>query len=161
MIKQCFLPLENQDIRLLILGSLPGDKSLQEQQYYAHPQNRFWKLMKLIFNVAEIHSYTDKLDLLLEHHIGLWDVCAQAQRKGSMDLDIIDEEPNDLDVFLADHPHIHTIIFNGQKAQKVFDKYFKKNPNYRYFTLPSTSPANAQYSLEKLLQEWRTVLKKD
>jgi hypoxanthine-DNA glycosylase len=161
MLKQSFLPVENQEIQLLILGSLPGDRSIQVQEYYAHPQNRFWKLIKLIFHKNDFQSYDQKLHFLLENQIGLWDVCAQAKRKGSLDLDILEEIPNDLSLFFSQHPQLHTIIFNGQKACKVFEKHFKKIDKYQYCTLPSTSPANATYSIEKLLQEWQTVLKKD
>lgn len=161
MLKQSFSPVQNKEIQVLILGSLPGDKSLQAQQYYAHPQNRFWKLIQQIYNINDFHSYEEKLNTLLENKIGLWDVCAQAKRKGSMDLDILEEIPNDLYVFFSQHPQIHTIIFNGQKANKVFEKHFKKTDQYQYYTLPSTSPANAQYSLEKLLREWQVILKKD
>lgn len=161
MFKQSFLPIQNNDIEVLILGSLPGDRSLQAQEYYAHPQNRFWKLIQRIFNITDFHSYSEKLNILLENRIGLWDVCAQAKRKGSMDLDILEEIPNDLTTFFSQHPHLYTIIFNGQKARKVFDKHFKKADQYQYYTLPSTSPANAQYSLEKLLLEWQLIFKKD
>ncbi|MEN5232216.1 DNA-deoxyinosine glycosylase [Sphingobacterium faecium] len=161
MLKQSFLPIENKEIRILILGSLPGDKSIHEQQYYAHPQNRFWKLIQHIFNRTAPLSYPQKLDLLLENQIGLWDVCAQAKRKGSMDLDIVEEIPNDLPCFFSQHPQLQTIIFNGQKAHRVYEKHFTKSEHYQYYTLPSTSPANAQYSLEKLLQEWQHLFKKD
>ncbi|CDT23845.1 DNA-deoxyinosine glycosylase [Sphingobacterium faecium] len=161
MFKQSFLPIEHKEIQILILGSLPGDKSIHEQQYYAHPQNRFWKLMQHIFNKTAPLSYPQKLDLLLENQIGLWDVCARAKRKGSMDLDIVEEIPNDLPHFISQHPRLKTIIFNGQKAHHVYEKHFTKSEHYQYYTLPSTSPANARYSLEKLLQEWSLLLKKD
>lgn len=161
MLKQSFAPIANNHIQILILGSLPGDKSIQEGEYYAHPQNRFWKLIKLIFNSTDFKSYSEKLETLLINQIGLWDVCAQANRKGSMDIAIVEEEPNNLAQFLTDHPQLHTIIFNGQKAHQLFKKHFKRTENHQYYILPSTSPANAQYSLEKLFKEWETILKKD
>lgn len=161
MLKQSFLPVENEEIKILILGSLPGDKSILEQEYYAHPQNRFWKLIKILFKASDLQVYTEKLHFLLENQIGLWDVCAQAKRKGSMDLDILEEIPNDLYLFFSQHPKLHTIIFNGQTANKVFEKHFVKTDHYQYYILPSTSPANARYSLEKLLREWQIILKKD
>lgn len=161
MLKQSFLPIENKDIQIVILGSLPGDKSIQIQEYYAHPQNRFWRLIKLIFNQTDFGSYHQKLHFLLEKRIGLWDICAQAKRKGSMDLDILEETPNDLSLFFSQHPQLHTVVFNGQKASKLFEKHFKRNEKYQYYTLPSTSPANAKYTIEKLLLQWQAVLKKD
>lgn len=161
MFKQSFLPIENKETRILILGSLPGDKSIEAQEYYAHPQNRFWKLMQHIFNRTDVLTYPQKRDLLLENQIGLWDVCAQAKRKGSMDLDIVEEIPNDLPHFFSQHPQLHCIIFNGQKARKVYEKHFIKSEHYHYYTRPSTSPANAQYSLEKLLLDWQLLFKKE
>lgn len=87
----------------------------------------------------------------------IWDVCEAAIRKGSMDTDILEESPNKIDQLLQDNPDIKTVCFNGQKAQKLFDKYFKRTADIQYITLPSTSPANASFNQERLLGAWEIV----
>lgn len=153
MKKVSFEPLYGTDLTRLILGTLPGDRSLLVQQYYGHPQNRFWKILSTLFQ-EPIHTYTEKENLIRKHHLGLWDVCAQALRKGSLDTAILEEIPNPLDTFIQAHPELKTIFFNGQKAQKLYDKYFPRYKHIQYICLPSSSPANANYNFEKLLQDW-------
>lgn len=157
MFKKSFAPIIPEKSKLLILGSLPGDKSLQENQYYAHPQNRFWKTLALLLSAPIPLDYASRVDLLHQHHIALWDVCEAAIRKGSMDTDILEESPNKIDQLLQDNPDIKAVCFNGQKAQKLFDKYFKRTAGIQYITLPSTSPANAGFNQERLLGAWEVV----
>lgn len=157
MFKKSFAPIVPPHSKLLLLGSLPGDRSLQESQYYAHPQNRFWKTLALLLNVSIPIDYPQRIALLQQHHIALWDVCKTAIRKGSMDTDIVQELPNDITHLLLDNPDIKTICFNGQKAQKLYDKYFEHMPGIQYFTLPSTSPANASFNQERLLAAWQII----
>ncbi|MBD1426611.1 DNA-deoxyinosine glycosylase [Sphingobacterium arenae] len=159
MFKKSFAPIIPQKSKILILGSLPGDRSLQENQYYAHPQNRFWKTLALLLSVPIPMDYVDRVNLLHRHHIALWDVCEVAMRKGSMDSDILKENPNRIDQLLQDNADIRTICFNGQKAQKLFDKYFNRSPHIQYITLPSSSPANANFNQEQLLSAWEVVRK--
>jgi len=159
MFKKSFAPIIPQKSKILILGSLPGDRSLQENQYYAHPQNRFWKTLALLLSVPIPMDYVDRVNLLHRHHIALWDVCEAAMRKGSMDSDILKENPNRIDQLLQDNADIRTICFNGQKAQKLFDKYFNRSPHIQYITLPSSSPANANFNQERLLGAWEVVRK--
>ena len=159
MFKKSFAPIVPEKSKLLILGSLPGDKSLQENQYYAHHQNRFWKTLALLLSSPVPVDYASRVDLLHQHHIALWDVCEAAIRKGSMDTDILEESPNKIDQLLQDNPDIKTVCFNGQKAQKLFDKYFKRTADIQYITLPSTSPANASFNQERLLGAWEVVRK--
>lgn len=102
-------------------------------------------------------SYAEKKALLLQSGIGLWDVARTADREGSMDSAIRNETPNDIDMFLDCHPHIKTIAFNGQKARHMFDKFFAERSGIAYCTMPSTSPANASYSLEKLCLTWEKL----
>ncbi|KKO90406.1 MULTISPECIES: DNA-deoxyinosine glycosylase [Sphingobacterium] len=158
MRKKSFLPLVNSATETLILGSLPGDKSLAENEYYAHPQNRFWKVIKYLFNVPEKTGYKENVELLLENNIGLWDVCAEASRPGSMDLAIQNEVPNPIDELLQTYPAITQIIFNGQKAYSLYLKHFSKREDIKYRCLPSTSPANAKSNLENLIQHWRIII---
>lgn len=157
MLKQSFAPIIPLQPRILILGSLPGDLSIAKDQYYAHPQNRFWKVLFQLFGKEFTTDYSQRIKLLHQHQIALWDVCASAIRPGSMDTAISEVIPNPIPQFLAEYSSITTIIFNGQKAQKLFDKYFKNQENLHYITLPSTSPANAQFSFDRLLQHWEVM----
>jgi|SRR5690606_12226040 len=157
MFKKSFQPIVPLGSKLLILGSLPGDRSLLENQYYAHPQNRFWKTLALLLGTSVPDGYNDRIGLLHKYHIALWDVCEMAVRKGSMDTDILQEHPNKIDELIQDNPGIRTICFNGQKAQKLYDKYFERTVGIRYVTLPSTSPANATFNQERLLASWDIV----
>lgn len=157
MLKQSFPPIISQNANILILGSLPGDLSISKNEYYAHPQNRFWKVLFALFEKPYSTDYSEKVQLLHDQKIALWDVCASAHRPGSMDIDITNVIPNDINYLLLQNTTIKTIIFNGQKAQKLFDKHFDKQQNIKYITLPSTSPANAQFSIDKLLVHWRII----
>ncbi len=157
MLKQSFAPIIPSQPRILILGSLPGDLSIAKDQYYAHPQNRFWKVLFSHFEREFTTDYSEKIALLHQQQIALWDVCASAIRPGSMDTAITEVIPNAIDQLLAEHPSITTVIFNGQKAQKLFEKYFDKLEHIQYVTFPSTSPANAQFNLERLLLQWEII----
>lgn len=149
----------NQDTRILILGSLPGDASLAQQQYYAHPQNRFWHLLSELISVNLIvQDYPSRLQTLLQNHIGLWDVIAQAQRRGSLDSQIKERNDNDLLALVSTLPQLHTIAFNGATASKIGLKILQdKHKRYRILHLPSSSPA---YTLkyEVKLRAWRSIV---
>ena len=136
---------------------MPGDFSIAKDQYYAHPQNRFWKVLFALFGQEFTTDYSKKIALLHQQQIALWDVCASAIRPGSMDTDISGVIPNTIPKLLAEQPTITKVIFNGQKAQKLFDRNFNKQENRSYITLPSTSPANAQFSIDKLMQYWEII----
>jgi len=157
MIKQSFPPILHMEATVLILGSLPGDLSIAYQQYYAHPQNRFWKVLFRLTNEEFSIDYKDRIDLLYKNKIALWDVCATAVRQGSMDTAISNEHPNIIHDILKKHVFVKKICFNGQKAQKLYDKYFQRIPQISYHTLPSTSPANAKFTLEKLVTAWSVI----
>ncbi len=159
---ESFLPCANSASEILILGSMPGVKSLEKQQYYAHPQNRFWKVMAWVCGVSDLtkSNYCEKLKTLLENNIALWDVVKSCKRKGSLDSDISNEIPNDIRTFLKKYPKIKTIYLNGGKSYSLFKKYFPDLlEKYDCFKLPSTSPANARYNLENLIKEWNLKLK--
>lgn len=157
-----FLPNINKDSEILILGSMPGVKSLEEQQYYAHPMNRFWKLMGMfckIDNLQEL-NYQEKLQILLKNKIALWDVIQICDRNGSLDSNIQNEIPNDISELLKQFPNIKVICLNGNKSYCAFKKHFLKLlEEYKCYKLPSTSPANARYKLDDLYNEWREALK--
>lgn len=152
----------DKNSKVLILGSMPGVKSLEEAQYYAHPQNRFWKVMGKICSEPDLYkfSYSDKLKTLLKHHIALWDTIGTCSREGSLDSEIKNEKPNDIIKLLKKYPEIKAIFLNGNKSYSAFKKYFPDLlEKYECFKMPSTSPANARYSLDLLIREWEIVEK--
>jgi hypoxanthine-DNA glycosylase len=157
------LPNIDEKSEILILGSMPGIKSLAKQQYYAHPQNRFWKLMWKFCNTDNLDelNYKDKLRFLLKNKIALWDVIQSCDRNGSMDSNIQNEIPNNIPNLLKQFPNIKVICLNGNKSYSVFKKHFSKlHKQYNCYKLPSTSPANAGYKLENLYKEWSVALNK-
>ena len=147
-------PIENADAEFLILGTMPGDESLMNQEYYANSRNRFWKVIKAVFG-QDLKDYEEKKSFLKEKHIALWDVLESAQRKGSADADILNENVNDLEKFLHDHPKIKKIGFNGKNAFNYFSIYVKpkfKHDDIILVTLPSTSGANGYFKLENWIK---------
>jgi len=150
--KRSFPPVVDEQVRILILGSLPGNVSLAHSQYYAHPQNRFWKLLSEVTGAdLPALSYPDRLQTLLANHIGLWDVVAEAQRDGSLDSNIRDHVHNDLPSLAATLPQLATIAFNGGTATKLGLKALgPQAARYRIVQLPSSSPAYTRPYAEKL-----------
>lgn len=161
-----FPPIAGTHARVLILGSLPGQVSLQRQQYYALPQNAFWKIMGRLVGANPELPYAERSQCLVQNGIALWDVCAAAQRPGSLDAAIVHSSvvPNDFAAFLASHPGIGLICFNGGKAADLYRRLVLPGlPDtaraIRTETLPSTSPAHAAMPLEEKLTRWAAVLK--
>ncbi len=158
-----FPPISKSNATILILGSMPGQKSLQEQQYYAHSRNSFWPVIYQLFNVDKGLNYEQCIQLLHDHKIALWDVLKSCYREGSLDSDIDHStiEANDFNKFLHTHKKIKHIFFNGGKAEQLFKKEVLKNieqsKNLQYHKLPSTSPAHAAKSFEQKLQEWKII----
>ncbi|PXY43629.1 DNA-deoxyinosine glycosylase [Flavobacterium hydrophilum] len=155
-----FAPVASIDATVLILGTMPGTKSLEIQQYYGHTQNNFWRFMFEILNEDFSNDYEIRKALLIKNGIALWDVLQFCERIGSLDSAIKNEISNNFEHFLNLHPHIKTIIFNGQKAAAFFKKHVVlKNTNYEFIILPSTSPANASKTFESKLNEWKIIRK--
>lgn len=156
---QSFAPLVDSGCRVLILGSMPGVKSLDMQEYYAHPQNRFWRLMSLLLGEPLLTNYAEKCALLLRHHIALWDTLGYCEREGSLDSDIKNEQPNAICELLKENPNIKAVFCNGGKAQAAFKRYFAKklSGEIAVYYLHSTSPANARMRLDDLVQEWQVI----
>ncbi len=146
--------------KILILGSMPGVRSLRAQEYYAHPQNRFWRLLALLLQEPAPQSYAAKKAMLARRGVALWDTLALCEREGSLDSDIKGETPNDVAGLLAEHPSIRAVFCNGGKAGAAFKKYFSRRlpPHVEAFYLHSTSPANARMDLPALAEEWRRIL---
>ena len=137
-------PNIDKDCRALILGSMPGVKSLEAQQYYAHPQNRFWPMMAHLLGEALPSAYEEKLAMLLRHHIALWDSIGSCERKGSLDSAIRNEQGNDFAALLQEYPGIRAIYFNGGKSAQAFKRYNKAllaRPDIAFHAMPSTSPS--------------------
>ncbi len=158
---ESFLPSIDKNSKILILGSMPGVKSLEQQQYYAHPQNRFWKVMAEICNTPNLYKldYKLKLNVLLKNKIALWDTLSFCERLGSLDSKIINEKPNDIIKLLNEYQNIKLICLNGNKSYSVFKKFFPDLLNrYSCYKMPSTSPANAKYHLELLIEHWKLLI---
>lgn len=161
---QCksFLPQINNNSKILILGSMPGIKSLEMQEYYAHPKNRFWKLMEIICNQKDLSNlnYKNKIEIILNNNFALFDVIKTCDRKGSLDTNIKKEIPNNIPELLNKYKNIKTICLNGNKAYCTFKKYFPELlQQYKCYKMPSTSPLNTRYSFEKLYNVWKNALK--
>ncbi|WP_196604891.1 DNA-deoxyinosine glycosylase [Pectinatus haikarae] len=158
-----FTPVVNSHSKLLILGSMPSIVSLSHKQYYAHPQNRFWRLMaKLLGYEITPVDYGERLKMILDRHIALWDSIAFCEREGSLDSAIQKETPNDFNEFFQRYRNINMLCFNGGKAYQCFKKYNKQildSNKYIIYLLPSTSPANARFKMEMLEEKWQIILK--
>ena len=139
---------------MLILGTFPSEKSRKYGFFYGHPQNRFWKLIALLTKSKKIPELIEeKIEILLKNHIALWDVIHSCDIKGSSDASITNVVPNDLSK-ISKCSNIQQIYANGEKAYRIYMKYCYKNIGKDIIKLPSTSPANASYSLAKLKDEW-------
>ncbi len=157
----CFAPVASPDARILILGSMPGRKSLEQAQYYAHPANAFWKIMGALYGATPSLPYPARLEKLTSSGIALWDVLSSCERLSSMDAHIRNETANDFTQFFATHPRIGDIYFNGSKAQQCFQKLVlgkQQLPSLSLHRLPSTSPALAGLSFEEKLAAWQCLL---
>ena len=139
------------------MGTLPSKKSLELQQYYGHPRNAFWRILFSLFSREFSSDYDYRKLLAIENNIAIWDVCYTAIRKSSLDSDIKEETPNKINVLIGKNASISTIVFNGLKAAKLYDKYFPKFENINHITLLSTSPANAKFSFEEKLEDWSQI----
>ena len=155
-----FPPIANKDSKILILGSIPGVKSLEMQQYYAHPQNKFWKIICEIFNEEFTTNYQQRIEILEKHHIALWDVIDTCERKGSLDSEIRNEEANKIEELLQNFPNIKAIFCNGQKSHKNLQKILGKKFRLPIIVLPSTSPAYTGLSYFDKLNLWYIILEK-
>ena len=149
-------PIYDKDSKILILGSFPSVKSREANFFYHHPQNRFWRVLAAVYQDTVPEEIADKKAFLKRHQIALWDVIASCNINGSSDSSISDVEVNDLNMIIANSSvkHIYT---NGNLADKLYHRYFDAIIDLPVTKLPSTSPANAAYSLDKLLIYWRVI----
>ncbi len=150
-------PLFDAESRILILGSFPSVKSREGQFFYHHPQNRYWKVMAAILSCEIPVTIEEKKKMILSHHIAMWDVIASCEIDGSSDSSIRNVVPNDIGRLLAE-TKIEKIYTNGLTAHKYYHKYIEKQIKITDVTLPSTSPANAVWPLERLIQAWQPIV---
>jgi TDG/mug DNA glycosylase family protein len=161
---RCFPPIAKPDAEALILGSLPGQRSLQMHQYYAHPQNAFWKLMARIYQVEVSLPYAQRVEILTANRMALWDVLAAAERPGSLDSSIVHASArvNDFEAFYRTHPRISRVYFNGRKAEELYRRFVlprlsAESAVIRHESMPSTSPAHAGMPFAEKLVRWKTI----
>ena len=167
MDKKSFKPFVDENSKILILGTLPGDTSLENKEYYSSPNNQIWKILSAIFNPKyELKTYQDKKKFLYENHIALWDIYEKAKRKkGSKDKDIINSKTSDIKFFLNKYKNIKTILFNGQRAEKEFIHYIKDNKmetflsdrNIKY-TYVFSSSGSKPVKLEEKIENWKNSM---
>lgn len=149
-------PVYNKNSEILILGSFPSVKSREGQFFYHHKQNRFWKVLSAVVNDVLPETIDEKKEFLLRNHIAVWDVIASCDIEGSSDSSIKNAVPNNfLDILKA--APIRQIYTNGGTAYKLYHKYCEKMTGIKAVKLPSTSPANASYSLDRLIGEWNVI----
>lgn len=157
IIKHPIPPVVDESCRLLILGSFPSVKSRKDGFFYGHPQNRFWKVMAAVLAEPLPADIDTKRDMLLRHHIALWDVIASCQIEGSSDASIKNATPVDISKVI-DTAQISRIICNGALSGKLYKQHLQRMTGIEAVVLPSTSPANAAWSLERLIDAWRSEL---
>lgn len=158
-------PAVADDCRVLVLGSMPGTASLAATNYYAHPRNRFWPLMGALCGFDAAIPYAARIAALHRAGIGLWDVIGRCERRGSLDASIVpgSEMPNDIVGLLASLPQLRAVAFNGGKAAQAFRRHLQADvpaalaARVDFHALPSTSPANAGFGFERLLDAWRVL----
>ena len=152
-LQHTFEPVFDAGSRILILGSFPSVKSRENNFFYGHPQNRFWKVMANVLHWQVPQTIEEKKEMLLTNHVAVWDVIASCSIQGSSDTSIKDVVVNDFSRIL-EHSQVERIYVNGGKAYELYVKYAEKTTGIKAIKLPSTSPANAAWSLERLTKAW-------
>lgn len=151
-------PLYDENSKILILGSFPSVKSREQQFFYGHKQNRFWRVLATLLECPVPENIAEKKKMLLAHNIAVWDVIASCNIEGSSDASIKDVKPNDLSQILVSCD-IRAIYANGNKSYELYQKHIYPKNRREIIKLPSTSPANAAFSLDRLVKEWQVILK--
>lgn len=149
-------PLFDGNSKTLILGSFPSVKSREAAFFYGHPQNRFWAVVAAVFGEEKPVTVEEKKKLVLENNLALWDVIASCEIVGSSDSSISDVTANDLSIIIS-NSKVDKIFVNGKTAEKYYNKYTYPKTGIKAICLPSTSPANAAWSLERLIEAWKII----
>lgn len=150
------VPVFDKNSTVLILGSFPSVKSREASFFYGHPQNRFWSVISAVFSDEVPETVEEKKAFLLKHKIALWDVISSCEIEGSSDSSIRNVVPNDIS-FILEKTDIKRIFVNGKTAQRYYNKYILPEIGVTAHCLPSTSPANAAFGLERLVEEWKII----
>lgn len=159
-----FDPVTGPEVTRLILGTIPGIRSLEAGRYYAHPRNAFWHIIEVLLSGQPVPDYNLRKNLLIRSGIALWDVLKAAGRRGSLDTAIVPETivVNDFIRFFEDHPLITQVFFNGRNAENLFRRHVRPvlslDRRLRYMCLPSTSPANARLTTPEKVTAWRPLV---
>ena len=156
MIKHPIKPFYEKNSEILILGSFPSVKSREQMFFYGHPQNRFWRVVASVYGCDVPQTIPEKRKFLRENKVALWDVIGACDIQGSADTSIKNVIPNDLSIIL-NNANIKKIFVNGKTAEKYFIKYIQNKIRQTAICLPSTSPANAAWSQERLIEEWKQI----
>lgn len=149
-------PLYNNKSETLILGSFPSVKSREAEFFYGHPQNRFWRVLAGVFSCTVPETVEQKKRLVLENRLALWDVIAECEINGSADTSIKNVKPNDMSEIIKNSA-VSRIFVNGRTAEKYYIRYIEKSVGFKAVCLPSTSPANAAWPLDKLITAWSVI----
>ena len=149
-------PLFSENSHTLILGSFPSVKSREAMFFYGHPQNRFWTVLAQIYGIPKPETVEEKKKLILQNNLALWDVIASCEITGSSDSSISDVTANDLSVII-NNSKVKRIFVNGKTAEKYYNKYTYPKTGIKAICLPSTSPANAAWKIERLVEEWKII----
>ena len=155
-IQHPFGPLFSENSRVLILGSFPSVKSREQNFFYGHPQNRFWRVIAAVTGQPVPETVPEKRQLILAQRLALWDSIASCEITGSSDASIRNVQVNDLRVIL-DHCDIRQIYCNGKKSHELYCRYIEKQTGRPAVCLPSTSPANARWTLDRLIEAWAVI----
>lgn len=150
-------PLYDENSRILILGSFPSVKSREAAFFYGHPQNRYWAVVAKILGEKKPETVEEKREMMLKNGIAMWDVIASCEIKGSSDSSIENVTANDLSVIL-NNSRVDRIFVNGKTAEKYYNKYTYPKTKIKAVCLPSTSPANAAWSIDRLVEEWKVIM---
>lgn len=149
-------PLYNDNSKTLILGSFPSVKSREAEFFYGHPQNRFWAVVAKLYGAEKPQTVEEKTKLVLENNLAMWDVIHSCEIEGSADSSISNVTANDLSVIL-ENSKVDRIFVNGKTAEKYYNKYTFPKTGIKAICLPSTSPANAAWNIEKLVEAWKVI----
>lgn len=149
-------PVYDENSEILILGSFPSVKSRENHFFYGHPQNRFWKVLAAVYAEEPPGTIEEKKEFLLKHHVAIWDVIHSCDIEGSSDSSIRNVQANDISSILR-IAQIRQIYVNGKKAEQLYQKYIYPEVQRDCICLPSTSPANAAWSLERLVETWKSI----
>jgi hypoxanthine-DNA glycosylase len=157
MIKKALAPIVDNDSRILILGTIPGERSIALQQYYGNKGNHFWKILYLVLGEQFSADYNNRKALVKKHKIALWNTLASCEREGSRDDKIKNPVVNDFELFYKSYPNIHYVFFESLSAARFYREYAYISKHILYQTLPSTSGLNAGMPYSEKLRQWYSI----